>query len=602
MASRDRKADAEEAKARGNEALAAKEWDKAIDNYTIAIKLVEDPVYYSNRSAAYLSKGFAESALKDANRAVELKPDWGKAYGRVGAALHKMGQFGKAAAAYEKGLEVEPGSANLMQGLDAVKAAAAGPQYPQYSAGAPPPGGAGGAAGGAGAGLAQLMGANFLDKVKAHPKLAKYTSDPTYMQLLQMLQSNPDMLSMVAQDPRIQETFKEVLGIQFQFQGEDGSRAAATPEEREAAKKAKEQREKELKARQEAEAAARAEAELASKRAAESPEERAKREAQEKAEAFKEQGNAHYKNKEFAEAERLYRQAIETDPDNMIFHLNLASVSLEQGDLEASIAHCDKAIEVGKSVYAGYEKIAKAYERKGNAYFKFKKYDLALQAYGKAQIENSSSAVANQIKKVEILKKKEEDEAYLDPARALEAKEKGNERFKAGDFIGSLAHYSDAVKRDPKNPVFYSNRAAAYMKVMDFGRAMDDTAKAIELDPKNVKNHVRKANIHFLLKEYHKCLRAYGLVLELEPDNKEAQEGLAKTRYAIQTSSGENDKLRAQRAMEDPEIQGIMSDPVMQQVLRDMSSDPGAVRKHMGNPEVASKIEVLIAAGILQTK
>ena len=73
MASRDRKADAEEAKARGNEALAGKEWDKAIDNYTIAIKLVEDPVYYSNRSAAYLSKGFAESALKDAIKEANRK-------------------------------------------------------------------------------------------------------------------------------------------------------------------------------------------------------------------------------------------------------------------------------------------------------------------------------------------------------------------------------------------------------------------------------------------------------------------------------------------------------------------------------------------------
>jgi hypothetical protein len=64
-------------------------------------------------------------------------------------------------------------------------------------------------------------------------------------------------------------------------------------------------------------------------------------------------------------------------------------------------------------------------------------------------------------------------------------------------------------------------------------------------------------------------------------------------------------------------LQSIMSDPMMQQVLRDLSTDANAAQKvlqfycywvfftfcsiqHMRDPGVAGKIEKLIAAGVLQ--
>lgn len=54
--------------------------------------------------------------------------------------------------------------------------------------------------------------------------------------------------------------------------------------------------------------------------------------------------------------------------------------------------------------------------------------------------------------------------------------------------------------------------------------------------------------------------------------------------------------------MEDPEIRNIMNDPIMKQVLTDLSTNPASAQQHMQNPEVASKIEKLIAAGIIQTR
>lgn len=74
-------------KEQGNKFLQAKQFDEAIQAYTEAINLdPKDHVFFSNRSAAYLSKGDASSALADGQRCIELKSDWAKGYSRKGAA------------------------------------------------------------------------------------------------------------------------------------------------------------------------------------------------------------------------------------------------------------------------------------------------------------------------------------------------------------------------------------------------------------------------------------------------------------------------------------------------------------------------------------
>lgn len=51
-------------------------------------------MYFSNRSAAYLKIGDAKSkALKDAERCMELAPQWPKSYSRLGAAQYALRRF-----------------------------------------------------------------------------------------------------------------------------------------------------------------------------------------------------------------------------------------------------------------------------------------------------------------------------------------------------------------------------------------------------------------------------------------------------------------------------------------------------------------------------
>lgn len=66
-------------KDKGNAALQANKFDEAIKCYTEAIELDNrNHVLFSNRSAAYAKAGKYAQALEDAEKTVQLKPDWGK--------------------------------------------------------------------------------------------------------------------------------------------------------------------------------------------------------------------------------------------------------------------------------------------------------------------------------------------------------------------------------------------------------------------------------------------------------------------------------------------------------------------------------------------
>jgi stress-induced-phosphoprotein 1 len=589
--------DAEDAKTRGNECLKNEDFDGAIKWYSQALDFAKHlkegnnrHVYYSNRSAAYLSKQFADSALKDAESCIKEKPDWPKGYVRKGAALHAQKKYADSIAAYEAGLKYSPGDTSLQKGLEEVKAEQDG-----LKSGRSPGGFPFGAAGSGGGSEEETLGRMFsdpaaLEMLKANPKTSAYMNDPSFLKTLELVAAQPNMLPQLMQmDKRLLAALSVILGVNIK-----------DPDERKAEeeKRQKEDAEKEKK---------RKEAEETARRALETPEERAQRERMERAKAHKDAGNAHYKKREFDQALAEYENALQEDPTDMTFHLNKASVFLERQELEPCLAECDKAIEVGRSHGAKYEQIAKAFERRGNAFVKADKLQEALSEYRKAQLEFRTSDVDDRILKVERTLKQRSEKAYVNPEIGKQAAERGNSKLVAGDFPGAISEFNEAIARDPTNANYRIDRCTAYTKLLDFGRAKEDIDKAIELDPTLVRAYARRGKIETFTKQYHKALTSYRKGLSLDPNDQDCIDGLRIVETAIQnqsraaTDDDQEAKIRSQRAMEDPEIRSIMQDPVMAQVLRDLSSDPKSARKHLSNPTIAEKIEKLIAAGILKT-
>jgi stress-induced-phosphoprotein 1 len=105
-----------------------------------------------------------------------------------------------------------------------------------------------------------------------------------------------------------------------------------------------------------------------------------------------------------------------------------------------------------------------------------------------------------------------------------QAREQGNELFKAQKYAESVKHYAEAIKRNPADPKTYSNRAAALTKLMALPEAEKDCDEAIKLDAGFVKAYIRKAAIQFAKREYQKCLETCELAMEKDVDRKHTDE------------------------------------------------------------------------------
>merc|ERR1712002_879255 len=161
------------------------------------------------------------------------------------------------------------------------------------------------------------------------------------------------------------------------------------------------------------------------------------------------------------------------------------------------------------------------------------------------------------VSQIEKQMKDEQAKAYLDPAKAEEERQKGNDMFTKGDYPGAVKAYSEAIKRNPEDAKIFSNRAAAYSKLMEFNLALKDCDKCIELDPNFIKGHIRKGHICIALKNFQKAIEAFEKAQSLYSGNQEAVEGY---RQAMMAMNSDPEAVR-KRAMEDPEVQAIMADP-----------------------------------------
>ncbi|KAI9144276.1 stress-induced-phosphoprotein 1-like protein [Paraphysoderma sedebokerense] len=565
-------------KAQGNKAFSSGDFKEAINFFTQAID--QDPtnhVLFSNRSAAYASLKEFDKALEDAEKTVELKKDWGKGYSRKGAALFGLGKHQEARKCYEEGLEVDPNNATLKKGIEDVENAMMSSINDPFK---------------------KVLNNDVWGKIAGNPQLSGYLVQPDYMEKMKQLVANPSLINMYMQDQRIMTTLLVLMGINIK--GADDVFGKDQQDEAEPSKPAASSPKKPSSPKKEATPAPEPEP-----MEVEKTEEELKRE-----EALKEKelGNAAYKKKDFETAIKHYDKAWELSEEKEVSVLtNKAAVMFEMKNYEECIKLCEKAVEVGREIRADFKLIARAYGRMGNSFFQMNDFDSAITYFNKSLTEHRTPDILTKLRETEKLKAQKEKEAYHSPELSDQARERGNQLFKEQKYADAVKEYEEAIKRNENDAKNYSNRAACFHKLGAIPDALKDCETAIKLDPNFVKAYIRKAAIEFFKKDYSKCLETCELAKKADTEGKhtgEIDSQMQKCMFALNMQIGSEGgrEEAAKQAMQDPEIQAILGDPVMQQILSQMQSDPGAVRDHMKNPVIAAKIRKLIASGILATR
>ncbi|XP_030639816.1 small glutamine-rich tetratricopeptide repeat-containing protein alpha [Chanos chanos] len=153
-------------------------------------------------------------------------------------------------------------------------------------------------------------------------------------------------------------------------------------------------------------------------------------------------------------------------------------------------------------------------------------------------------------------------------AEAERLKTDGNEHMKVENFSAAVEFYSKAIQINPRNAVYYCNRAAAYSKLGNYAGAVQDCELAIGIDPNYSKAYGRMGLALASLNKHTEAVSYYKKALELDPDNETYKSNL---------------KIAEQKMKESPsptggmggvDLAGLLSNPGFMSMASNLMSNP----------------------------
>lgn len=94
-------------------------------------------------------------------------------------------------------------------------------------------------------------------------------------------------------------------------------------------------------------------------------------------------------------------------------------------------------------------------------------------------------------------------EGIVFPLQALAAKELGNAAYRKKEFADALGHYDVAIKLDPTDMSFRTNKAAVYFEQKEYHKCIEECKQAIEVGREN------RADFKLIAKAYARMAGAY---------------------------------------------------------------------------------------------
>lgn len=102
---------------------------------------------------------------------------------------------------------------------------------------------------------------------------------------------------------------------------------------------------------------------------------------------------------------------------------------------------------------------------------------------------------------------------------AEEKKKLGNDAFAEKKFDEAIALYTEAIKFDPDNAVYYSNRSACHASKGEWQLSLDDAQTCVAKDPKFMKAYYRLSIAQIEMQKFDDASATVTAALQIEPEN-----------------------------------------------------------------------------------
>ncbi|CAG9793509.1 unnamed protein product [Diatraea saccharalis] len=165
---------------------------------------------------------------------------------------------------------------------------------------------------------------------------------------------------------------------------------------------------------------------------------------------------------------------------------------------------------------------------------------------------------------LQLIRQQRGGQSGTDRAEAERLKNEGNELMKTERHREALEKYTRAIELDPRNAVYFCNRAAAHFKLGENEAAVADCTAALTLQPDYGKAHGRLGLALTALERHREARQAYARAAQLEPDNESYKQNLKLA-----------DERLAQRGERGPmDLGGLLQNPALLNMATEMLSDP----------------------------
>ncbi|RUS30077.1 hypothetical protein BC938DRAFT_479878 [Jimgerdemannia flammicorona] len=201
-------------------------------------------------------------------------------------------------------------------------------------------------------------------------------------------------------------------------------------------------------------------------------------------------------------------------------------------------------------------------------------------------------------------------EADIEKAEGLKAA--GNRKVTDRNYPEAIKLYSEAIKLNPSNAVYYANRAAAYSQQGDHDSAIVDSLKAAEVDPNRMHAVSKRkypqpmpSHAYFSLGKYQEAVDAYEKGLTLDPQNPTMKKSLETAKAKLHEQAMDGPRSADDGADALPGLPGglggmdfasLLNNPAIMTMAQQMMQS-GALDQLMSNPNLASMAQNMMGRG-----